>query len=619
MRVEEDGESESHAVMVWIGVEHRATSPHAKVRRLPSGLSSRESLAIRQEEAKRMTIAMTIDAVSHSDVNWHSINWQKVYRTVRRLQARIVKATQEGKWRKVRALQRLLTHSFSGKALAVRKVTENRGKRTPGVDGEIWDTPEKKATAISRLKRRGYNPCPLRRVYIPKSNGKKRSLGIATMRDRAMQSLYLLALDPVAETQADRNSYGFRIGRSTADAIEQCFKVSSGDYAAQWILDADVRSCFDMICHNWLLANIPIDKTILRKWLKSGVIDRNTFHNTKEGTPQGGPISPVLCNLALDGLEREFVDVFGSKTSTRRARKAKVNLIRFADDFVVTGSSKELLEKQCIPLIEGFLKPRGLELSQEKTKITHIAEGFDFLGQNIRKYKGKLLIKPSKKNVKTFLVKIRETVKRNKQAKTGNLIATLNPIIRGWANYHRHVCAKRTFTSIDSAIFRLLWQWSKRRHPRKPRRWIKEKYFKSVNNRNWVFSGETTDGRELQLVKAADVAIRRHIKIRGDANPYDPKDERYFDQRLTRKWLMGERGRGKLRYLWLQQEGMCSVCRLKITDSDGWEVHHIIRRVDGGSDNLNNLLLLHPNCHHRVHSRGLFVAKLGLSRGLREA
>ncbi len=561
---------------------------------------------------------MTIDAVSHSEIDWHAINWPKVYQTVRRLQARIVKATQEGKWRKVRSLQRLLTHSFSSKALAVRRVTENRGKKTPGVDGEIWDTPKKKAEAISRLKQGGYRPLPLRRIYIPKSNGKKRPISIPAMGDRAMQSLYLLTLDPVAETQADRNSYGFRIDRSPADAIKQCFNVLSKGYSAQWILEADVRSCFDKISHNWLLDNIPMNKAILQKWLKAGFMEGNAFHHTDEGAAQGGPISPVLCNLVLDGLEKELEATFGSKT-TKQAKKAKVNLIRLADDFVVTGSSREILEHQCIPLIEEFLKVRGLELSQEKTRITHIAEGFDFLGQNIRKYNGKLLIKPSRKNVKTFLDKVRETVKGNKQAKTGNLIALLNPLIRGWANYHRHVCSKRTYASIDKAIFKLLWQWAKRRHPQKPRRWIKEKYFKSVKNRNWVFSGETTDGRELQLVRAADTAIKRHIKIRGDANPYDPEDECYFDQRLRMKWLMGEKGVGKLRRLWLQQEGICPLCHGKLTDKAECELHHIVRRVDGGSDNLDNLILLHPNCHQQVHSQGSYVAKPGLARGLREA
>ena len=558
---------------------------------------------------------MTIDAVSHSGIDWHAINWQKVYRTVRRLQARIVKATQESKWRKVRSLQRLLTHSFSGKAFAVRRVTENRGKKTPGVDGEIWNTPQKKAEAISRFRRRGYKSLPLQRIYIPKSNGKKRPISIPAMLDRATQSLYLLALDPIAETQADRNSYGFRIGRSPADAIEQCFNVLFRDHAAQWILEADVRSCFDKISHKWLLDNIPMDRTILRKWLKSGFMEGKSFHYTEEGAPQGGPASPVLCNIVLDGLENELAKAFGLRAS-QQANNSKVNLIRLADDFIVTGSSKELLEHQCTPLIEEFLEARGLELSREKTRITHIEEGFDFLGQNIRKYNGKLIIKPSKKNVKTFLDKVRGTVKGNKQARSGNLIALLNPLIRGWANYHRYVCSKKTYVSIDDAIFRLLWQWARRRHPCKSRKWIKEKYFKSVNNRNWVFSGETTDGRKLQLVRAADVVIKRHTKIRGDANPYDPKDESYFDERLKRKWLLGEKGKGKLRSLWLQQEGICPLCRLKITDTDRWELHHIIRRVDGGSDSLDNLALLHHNCHQQAHSQGSHVAKPGLARGL---
>ncbi len=614
MRVEEDGESESHAVMAWIGIKHRAISSHAKARKLPSGLSSQESLAIRHKEAKRRTIAMTIDAVSHSEIDWHAINWQKIYQTVRRLQARIVKATQGSKWRKVRSLQRLLTHSFSGKALAVRRVTESRGKKTSGVDGEIWNTPKKKAEAISRLKQRGYKPLPLRRIYIPKSNGKKRPISIPAMRDRAMQSLHLLALDPVAETQADRNSYGFRVCRSPADAIGQCFTVLSRDDSARWILEADVRSCFDKISHSWLLDNIPMNKAILRKWLKAGFNEGNSFYHTNEGSAQGGPISPVLCNLVLDGLEKKLAAVFGPKT-TRKAKEAKVNLIRLADDFVVTGSSREILEQQCVPLIEAFLNARGLELSQEKTRITHIAEGFDFLGQNIRKYKGKLLIKPSKKNVKTFLGKVRETAKGNKQAKAGNLVVLLNPLIRGWANYHRHVSSKRTYVAIDDAIFRLLWQWAKRRHPNKPRRWIKEKYFKSVNNRNWVFSGETSDGEKLRLIRAADTAIKRHIKIRGEANPYDPGDECYFDQRLMMKWLMGEKGVGKLRRLWLQQAGICALCHQKLKDKAECELHHIVRRVDGGSDNLCNLILLHPNCHQQIHNRGISVAKPGLTRG----
>ena len=265
-------------------------------------------------------------ATSHDKVNWNAIDWQTANQTVNRLQARIVKATQEGRWGKVNALQHLLTHSFCAKALAVKRVTENSGKHTPGVDKEIWNMPTKKAAAISSLRQRGYRPKPLRRIYILKKNGKMRPLGIPTMKDRAMQALYRLALDPIAETTADVNSYGFRLQRSTADAIEQCFNILATKRSACWILEGDIKSCFDNISHEWLLANIPIDKTTLQKWLKAGFIEKNIFYRTEEGTPQGGIISPVLANMTLDGLERKLKSIFRQKPSQ------KVNLVRYADD-----------------------------------------------------------------------------------------------------------------------------------------------------------------------------------------------------------------------------------------------------------------------------------------------
>ena len=277
-----------------------------------------------------MATAMTVGAVSHTPPDWHTINWSAVHKNVRRLQARIVKATQEGRWGKVRALQRLLTHSFSGKALAVRRVTENQGKHTPGVDGVIWDTPEKKAKAIHTLRQHGYRARPLRRVYIPKANGKLRPLGIPVMADRAQQTLYLLALDPIAETLADPNSYGFRQERSCADAIQQTHIVLSNHDGAEWILEADIAACFDKISHEWLETHIPIDKAILRQWLKAGFMDKGILHPTDEGTPQGAPCSPVMANLTLDGLEARLQEKY-PKTS-RRGRKAKVHLVRFADD-----------------------------------------------------------------------------------------------------------------------------------------------------------------------------------------------------------------------------------------------------------------------------------------------
>jgi RNA-directed DNA polymerase len=281
-----------------------------------------------------MTTAQTVGAVSSEAAEWHAIDWPAIHRNVRRLQVRIVKAVKEGRWGKVRALQRLLTHSYSGKVLAVRRVTENQGKKTPGVDRVIWDTPEKKMRAVQRLKRRGYQPRPLRRVYIPKSDGvTMRPLGIPTMKDRAQQALHLLALDPVVETTADHNSYGFRQQRSCADAIGQCFNTLSKDNP-QWILEGDIKSCFDRISHDWLLAHVPMDRAIVRKWLKAGYLDKHVLHETSEGTPQGGIISPALANCALDGLERLLKEKFPtSKPLLSLGGKSPcVNLIRYADD-----------------------------------------------------------------------------------------------------------------------------------------------------------------------------------------------------------------------------------------------------------------------------------------------
>src|SRR5271166_1072611 len=375
---------------------------------------------------------------------WDAVDWRNIERNIGRLQARIVKAVQQKKWNKVRALQHLLTHSAGGKLLAIRRVTENDGRKTPGVDGELWDTPQKKLQGMTSLKIRGYHPMPLRRIYIPKANGKLRPLGIPTMRDRAMQALYLLALDPVAETLADGFSYGFRRGRSCADALEQCFKTLCHQNP-RWVVEGDIKGCFDNLSHQWLLDDVPLSKPILRKWLKSGYLEKQVFFDTISGTPQGGIISPVLANLALDGLERRLRESFPLRgKGSERGRAAQVHLVRYADDFVITGHSEELLKMTVKPLVESFLLERGLVLSPEKTVITHVRDGFDFLGQNVRRYpNGKLLIKPSRKSIETLLSKVKQIIREHIGRAAHVLINRLNPVIRGWAirRGNRVVCA----------------------------------------------------------------------------------------------------------------------------------------------------------------------------------
>jgi RNA-directed DNA polymerase len=449
-----------------------------------------------------------------------------------------VKAVQHKKWNKVRALQHLLTHSAGGKLLAARRVTENDGRKTPGVDGELWDTPQKKLQGVTSLKARGYHPMPLRRIYIPKANGKLRPLGIPTMRDRAMQALYLLALDPVAETLADGVSFGFRRGRGCADAIEQCFKTLCHQNPS-WVLEGDIKGCFDNISHQWLLDNVPLNKPILRKWLKSGYLEKQVFFDTISGTPQGGIISPVLANLALDGLERRLRESFPLRgKGSERGRAAQVHLIRYADDFVITGHSEELLKVIVKPLVESFLLQRGLVLSPEKTVITHVREGFDFLGQNVRRYpNGKLFIKPSRKSIETLLSKVKQIIREHIGRAAHILIKRLNPVIRGWTNYHRHVVSKRIFARLDGAIFRMLWQWAQARHPRKGCRWIKQKYFERVGTRDWWFFGKPdgTDGwlYRVRLFHASSVKIVRHVQVRSGLNPYDPSWEPYLTRRTV--------------------------------------------------------------------------------------
>jgi RNA-directed DNA polymerase len=471
-------------------------------------------------------------ALSADGNAWDQIDWDQANRAVLRLQARIAKATEVGRWNKVKTLQRILTRSFYAKVLAVKRVTSNRGKRTAGVDGRLWSTPKSKMTAVGQMRHRGYRPLPLRRINIPKANGKTRPLGIPTMADRAMQALWLMALIPVAETTADPNSYGFRPKRSTADAIEQAFCALAKRVSAQWVLEGDIRACFDQISHDWLLTNIPMDKSVLRKWLKAGFCERGKWFPTAAGTPQGGIASPTLANVALDGIER-IVELAVGKTGYQR-RVAKAHVVRYADDFIVTCSNRDTLELQVKPAIEDFLAERGLVLAPEKTLITHIDQGFDFLGQNVRKYNGKLLIKPARKSVKGLLRKVSSIIGEEKTATQAKVIVRLNPVLRGWGMYHRHVVATDTFNHIDYMVWTKLWRWARRRHPNKGVNWIKNRYFERQGSRDWIFAcANIPDDLKYRpiLFTLTSIGIKRHVKIKGAANPFHPYWSEYFDRR----------------------------------------------------------------------------------------
>ena len=468
--------------------------------------------------------------------DWTAIDWRAIFGKVRRLQVRIAKAVGEKRWGKVHFLQRLLTRSLPAKLWAVRRVVSNQGKRTPGVDKVIWKTPWQKMQASRSLRRFGYKPLPLRRIYIPKRNGKRRPLGIPTMRDRAMQALHLLALLPVAETQADPNSYGFRPRRSVADALGQCYCALAKEDSPQWVLEGDIESCFDRISHPWLLANVRMDRDILRKWLKAGYMEGTALYPTEEGTPQGGIISPVLANLALDGLETVALRVDSRRQGNLRP---KINVVRYADDFIITGRSREQLEEKVLPAVAAFLAERGLNLSQEKTKITQIEAGFDFLGANVRKYGHKLLIRPSKDNVLGLLRDLRGVLRTQKAATALGLIRQLNSKLRGWANSQRHLVSSRAFRYVDKRVFEALWRWAKRRHPTKGKGWVRQKYFRIEPPQRWTFTAPTRnrDGTwgSLDLFRASSVPIRRHVKIRAEAREFDPVYGEYFYQRWLKK------------------------------------------------------------------------------------
>ena len=345
-----------------------------------------------------------------------------------------------------------------------------------------------------------------------------------------MQALYALALAPIVESLADRNSYGFREGRCCADALEQCFKVLARQTSAPWVLESDIRACFDELSHEWLLAHVPLDKAMLRAWLKAGYWEKGQMFPTTAGTPQGGLISPLLANFALDGMEQAL------KAGTQASDK--VHCVRYADDSVVTGVTRELLEQKVKPALTAFLHPRGLELSEQKTVITPIQTGFNFLGHTLRKYGDKLLITPAKSKVQILRDKIRRLIQAALGLTQEALLRQLNPLLRGWANYYRNGAAKETFQAVDHYVFHKLRRWAARRHPKKSQAWKKRKYSSAAGETGGFSVQIQRRGKSgvLKLYRLASTRIERHIKVKGQAQPYDPQYTQYFEQRRCFAW-----------------------------------------------------------------------------------
>jgi RNA-directed DNA polymerase len=550
-------------------------------------------------------------------VEWKHINWRKLERRVYKLQKRIYRASQRGDTVTVRQLQKLLMKSWSAKALAVRRVTQdNTGKKTAGVDGVKSLTPKQRLELVNKLCL-GSKSRPVRRVWIPKpGREEKRPLGIPTIYDRALQALVKSVLEPEWEARFEPNSYGFRPGRSCQDAIAAIF--DSIRYKAKYVLDADIAKCFDCIDQRKLLQKLntsPTMKRQIKSWLKAGMMDNNEWFPTSEGTPQGGVISPLLANIALHGMEnriKQYVGTLRISGVSKTNRMFSVNVIRYADDFVILHKDLTVVQV-CQRIISDWLKDIGLELKPSKTRLAHTLygvenekPGFDFLGFNIRQFsigkyhsgkntKGNLLgfktiITPSKENVKVHLDKIADVIDRHKAAPQSALIGHLNPIIRGWSNYYATVVSQGTYSRCDYLMYQKLLAWAKRRHPNKTGKYISRKYWKTIGDKNWAFATREDDSA-LRLLLHAETPIVRHIKVKGKSSPYDGQLN-YWSKRRGEHPLMPKREAKLLK----KQKGKCAHCGLYFREEDVLEVDHVVPKSKGGKDTYN-LQLLHRHCH----------------------
>ena len=538
---------------------------------------------------------------------WRTIVWHKVERKVFKLQKRMYRASQSGKIKTVRRLQKTLTNSWNAKLMAVRRVTQdNQGKKTPGVDGKLIKTGKQRIALAKKLKIDG-KAKPLRRIWIPKpGRSEKRGLGIPTIEDRAKQTLVKMAMEPEWEAKMEPYSYGFRPGRSTQDAIYHIWRATKSE---KWVLDADIAKCFDEIDHQKLLDKIKISPSIKRQikaWLKAGVLDNNVFNKTGSGTPQGGTISPLLANIALDGLGRFIQKKFPIKGRGRNFYPYKEKeeyfsspvFIRYADDFVLIHKNKKVIE-DAIPLINEWLDDIGLKLKPSKTRITNLSDGFDFLGFNIKQYqkaegKSIRLIKPSDSAIKKHSKELNRIVQKYKSCPQGLLIRDLNRVIRGWTNYYRTQVSSEVFARLKNQLYHLLWSWAKFTCPNTGKKKLRKKYWQKVGRDNWRFATMKGDKLGIKLFNHTDVHIIRHKPLKTSKSPYDG-DWTYWGIRMSKDYAGCNH---KVAHLLKEQKGKCTLCDTYFKPTDLLEIDHIIPKSQGGTGKYANLQLLHRHCHH---------------------
>lgn len=535
--------------------------------------------------------------------DWAAHKWQPIQKRVRNLRQRIYRASQNHQWNRVRSLMKLMLRSYSNLLLAVRRVTQiNAGKQTAGIDGQTALTSEKRVALVNEMQEYSlWRAQPVKRVYIPKANGKRRPLGIPCLRDRIAQAIVKNALEPVWEARFEAHSYGFRPGRSVQDAIAQChlrLRLGQRSPNNRWVLDADIKGAFDNISHDYILqaiGKLP-GRSLIEQWLKAGYVESEIFHATESGTPQGGLISPLLANIALDGIEQLLKQ--GNPKSTQ------YGFIRYCDDFIVTAQTQaEILEIQ--PQIEAWLQIRGLELNTDKTNIVPVEQGFNFLGFHIRQFRDGCFTFPQKEKVLAFLKQIREWLIAHRTVAPEAVISHLNPILRGWSNYYKHGASKRVFNYVDSELWKMLWQWSLRRHPNKGKRWVAKHYFLLNPGDKWKFKANVSDrqgGKKIiTLFQLSSVLIQRHIKVKGTASPDNPTLQQYWLHRHTQSgqsyWAKGS----KFYRVAQRQQWKCPGCGEHLFNGEAIQTHHRQTVSSGGTNAVENLVHLHASCHRQVH------------------